>query len=280
MLPCAGLIEGWAPHYIDHLAPLCSLLEIPLIVTEEEISKSLALFYPKVTVYCISVLDLPEKITTCLELLFVCTPRILVDETLFLAQKLRNKKIHTIWCPHGNSDKGHQSSHMEALNKEEFSLVYGQKMIDFLKEKGGFSQLKCAIEISNFRFLYYKKNKAFYDHLLKTDILQKLPPNKKLLLYAPTWQDGEKSSSFYEATSHLIKELPKEWNLIIKPHPNLALKNTALYNSFLKLSKSYPNILFLEDFPPIYPLLSAVDIYIGDFSSIGYDFPFKDPCSS
>ena len=31
-------------------------------------------------------------------------------------------------------------------------------------------------------------------------------------------------------------------------------------------------ICFIVDFPPIYPLLKAADLYIGDFSSIGYDF--------
>ncbi|MES2200339.1 MAG: CDP-glycerol glycerophosphotransferase family protein [Chlamydiota bacterium] len=276
--PSAGLIEGWAPHYIDHLAPLCCLLGIPLLVTEEKIAETLSLFYPKVSVYPIPTLALPEKITECLEVLFVCTPRILVDELLFLSQALHKKKIHSVWCPHGNSDKGHKSAHMEALDKEEIALVYGKKMIDFLKQKKAFSQLKSTVEVSNFRLRYYLENKTFYDNLLQVEILEKLPVGKKLLLYAPTWQDGEESSSFYEATPHLIKNLPKEWNLIIKPHPNLALKNEALYDSFLKLSQDHPNILFLNDFPPIYPLLSIVDLYIGDFSSIGYDFlAFQKP---
>lgn len=37
-------------------------------------------------------------------------------------------------------------------------------------------------------------------------------------------------------------------------------------------------IQFIEDFPPIYPLLAQMDLYIGDMSSIGYDFlSFKRP---
>ena len=31
-------------------------------------------------------------------------------------------------------------------------------------------------------------------------------------------------------------------------------------------------VSFILDFPPIFPLLAISDIYIGDFSSIGYDF--------
>ena len=131
---------------------------------------------------------------------------------------------------------------------------------------------------SHSRVRFTQKNKEFYDNLLQAEVLQKLPPAKKCLLYAPTWQDGEQSSSFYEATPHLIKNLPKDWNLIIKPHPNLALKEQATYDSFLQLAQTHPNIIFITDFPLIYPLLSAVDMYIGDFSSIGYDFlTFQKP---
>ena len=34
----------------------------------------------------------------------------------------------------------------------------------------------------------------------------------------------------------------------------------------------HPSALFLTDFPPIYPLLERSVCYIGDYSSIGYDF--------
>ena len=32
---CAGLIYGPDLHHLDHLAPICSLMNIPLIVTEK-----------------------------------------------------------------------------------------------------------------------------------------------------------------------------------------------------------------------------------------------------
>ena len=37
-------------------------------------------------------------------------------------------------------------------------------------------------------------------------------------------------------------------------------------------------LIFLKDFPLVYPLLAHTDIYLGDMSSIGYDFlPFNKP---
>ncbi|MBX9924509.1 MAG: CDP-glycerol glycerophosphotransferase family protein [Rhabdochlamydiaceae bacterium] len=268
---CAGLIYGPAPHYIDHLAPLCSILGIPLLVTEEEEESLLRTFYPDVKVHRIPSIEMPDFLVKHFDIVFVCTPRLLFDELFFFAQKLRNKRVHTIWCPHGNSDKGHRSVFMEGLNKEEISLVYGDKMIDFLKQKEVFHQLKKHIVTGNYRKSYYLKHKAFYDQILQEKVLRKLPSAEKLLFYAPTWRDAESSSSFFEATSILIETLPPNWNLIIKPHPNLLMENEEKNRNLMETYETKEQVLFLQDFPPISPLLAAMDLYIGDFSSIGYD---------
>lgn len=268
----AGLIYGDAPHYIDHLAPLCSFLNIPLLVTEEEIEESLKRFYPAVKTILIKAIQMPDFLVSRLDIIFTCTPRILFDEIFFFTQKLYNKRIHTIWCPHGNSDKGHRSPFMEGLNKEEIALVYGQKMIDFLKLKGAFSQLKRSIIIGNYRNFYYLKHKEFYDQLIKEKITKKLPLGEKTILYAPTWEDSENSSSFRSALPYLIKHLPTHWNLIVKPHPHLIAENEEKNRNLIDSYETHERVLFLLNFPPIIPLLERVDLYIGDFSSIGYDF--------
>jgi hypothetical protein len=265
---CAGLLYGQEEHYLDHLAPLCCLLRIPLFVTEEEIASLARMFYPGLQVECIEPLVLPEKLIHIVDLLFVCTPKILVEEVFFLTQKVYQKQIHTVWCPHGNSDKGHLCTHMEALYQEEAALVYGQKMVDFLQQKNVFAQLKEVVKVSNFRHQYYLEHQKFYDSLF----LQKVAKNEKVVLYAPTWKDAEGSSSFYEATEHLVKQLPVNWTLIIKPHPNLARQDEIGYDRFISQYSSFPRVIFLERFPPIYALLANIDVYIGDFSSIGYDF--------
>ncbi len=268
---CAGLIYGPAPHYIDHLAPLCSILNIPLLVTEEEEENLIRLFYPDVKVHRIPYIEMPDLLVQHFDIVFVCTPRLLFDEIFFFAQKLRNKRVHTIWCPHGNSDKGHRSVFMEGLNKEEVALVYGNKMIDFFKQKEVFHLLKKHVTIGNYRKSYYLKHKAFNDQMLYEKVLKKLPPAEKLLFYAPTWRDAESSSSFFEATSTLIQKLPPKWNLIIKPHPNILMENEEKNRILLETYEAKEHVFFLQDFPPIAPLLNAMDIYIGDLSSIGYD---------
>ncbi len=70
----------------------------------------------------------------------------------------------------------------------------------------------------------------------------------------------------------LIEQLPDNFNLIIKPHPNLKWQRDGQADDLLSKYQDKPNLCILWEFPPIYPLLEIVDIYLGDMSSIGYDF--------
>ena len=268
----AGLIYGPESHHLDHLAPLCEILEIPLIVTEESIALAADRYYPNLEVISSDYLGVGQDLVSDFEIIFYSMPRILFDEAFFFAQKMAQKKIHTIWIPHGNSDKGNNIPYMEALHREEAALVYGEQMIEFFKRKGVFNQLKNHVVTGNFRYAYYLQNKGFYDALAEREVFRRLPESEKTLLYAPTWQDYEKSSSFFDATTPLIENLPSNWNLIIKLHPNLLLQEEFKIDAFIQKYEGHPRVLFLTDFPPIYPLLNQIDIYIGDMSSIGYDF--------
>ncbi len=263
MRSAAGLIYGPMAHHLDHLAPLCTLLDIPLIVTEEDFVSLAQKYYPGLSVIYWDYLQAPFNLTQNFDTIFTSMPRPLFQNAFFLAQKLLGKEISSIWIPHGNSDKGHASSFMEGLQHDLYALVYGRKMIDFLKAKEAFYQLKACLPIGNFRYTHYLKYKEFYDSLIEEHI----PSSKPLILYAPTWQDAENSTSFYEACPTLIDNLPKHYHLVIKLHPNLTDHKAD------ELIYRYENkVTFLKEWTPIYPLLNKTSIYIGDMSSIGYDF--------
>ncbi len=264
-MPSAGLIYGPEFHHLDHLAPLCSLLEIPLILTDPEITTQAQTFYPNLNILHWGPHQAPEKLLSQFDTIFYSIPRILFEEIFFFAQALHQKRIRTIWCPHGNSDKGRDSPFMEGLKEEEHLLTYGPRIEAFLKEKGITAPMT---RIGNYRLAYYEKHKAFYDNLVP----KKSGPT---LLYAPTWQDQEENSSFPTLWPHLLKT-PSHLSLIIKLHPNL-------YHQFPEeietlREKAPKNVTLLENFSPIYPILAQADLYIGDKSSIGYDFlAFKKP---
>lgn len=269
----AGLIHGPQEHHLDHIAPLAILLGIPLIVTEPKLEELSAKHYPGLVTHCFAYPELGETIVREYDLIFSSLPKDLFDQIVFIPQQLHQKEVMSIWCPHGNSDKGHTSYFMEGLSKETIALVYGNKMIEFLKEKKAYAQLFSAIAIGNYRYEYYKRCASFYKVLVEEDISSKLKKRNPTVLYAPTWDDAERSSSFREAIDPLIKELPDNWNLIVKLHPN-TLEQLGPHTSWPKQE----NLLFLKEFPSIYPLLDFCDVYLGDMSSIGYDFlTFQKP---
>lgn len=271
-LRSAGLIYGPELHHLDHLAPLCCILGIPLIVTEEKIATLAKRYYPGLDVVLFDSLALPEHLVQHFEVVFYSLPRDLFDEIFFFAQKMLQKRIHAIWCPHGNSDKGESVVYMEALKKEEAALVYGKQMIDFLKRKGAFDQLKGFTITGNFRHQFYLSHRSFYDAIASQEIIRKLPKADKTILYAPTWRDAEKSSSFFDAAKPVIEGLPPQHNLIVKLHPNLILQEEFKVEEIIENYEGQDNLLFLTDFTPMYSLLNLVDVYIGDMSSVGYDF--------
>lgn len=267
-----ALIHGPAEHYLDHLAPLCALWKVPLAVTDETIASLARDYYPMVELIVLDPHSFAFTLTQEFDTVLTTLARPLVDELFFTAKVLLAKEIKTIWCPHGNSDKGHASLFMEALAQETHALVYGQKMIDFLKAKGSYAQLKKIECLGNYRKKFADEHAPFYRSLVEEKILSKLKKGNKTILFAPTWEDAENSSSFFAGVCSLIDELPEKFNLIIKPHPNLKWQRGGIAYELLSSYATRANLLILWDFPPIYPLLDAVDIYIGDNSSIGYDF--------
>ncbi|MBX7067128.1 MAG: CDP-glycerol glycerophosphotransferase family protein [Parachlamydiales bacterium] len=234
-MKCAGLIFDDSRHYLDHLGPFCALARCPLICCEPEIAELAARFYPDLEVREFS--KLPKYTITC-------------DTQPFLQAAFPGQSTKILWLPHGNSDKGWNSPFFDAL-KGETAFVYGQRMIDFMGEKGVFPK---TVPIGNFRRQYFSK------------MIGK--PEGKTFLYAPTWDE---SNSFWKAFPLLAKQLPADCNLWVKLHPN-TIKKFAPEIEVLIGRYSQPNIEFLPDDPPIYPLLAKCSAYIGDMSSIGYDF--------
>lgn len=262
------LIYGAEKHYLDHLAPLASLLEIPLLVTEISIETLAKKYYPDVSVQYYPPIEMEESVVQHFEVVISCLPKVLFDSLFLIPETLHQKKLINVWCPHGNSDKGHKSYFMEELANEKWMFVYGKQMIDVLKKKNAFDQIENYFYLGNFRHQYFLNHIKFYQEIVKREIIQNLCPNARTLLYAPTWDDCEKNSSFSSSISTIIDAVPNHWNLIIKPHPNTS-------HTIISHKK---NILILDDFPPIYPLLDFVDVYLGDMSSIGYDFlTFRKP---
>ncbi len=252
---------------LDHLAPIAYILNVPFLIKTEDSFNLCQKYYPQVNSKLVE--ELPIDYLANYDVLFEAN--FWHPDFFNIFQSFFNKKIKLIFTPHGHSDKGYINTiAIKSYMTQSGVLIYGDNLLEMLKYHKVLDKTKYAL-IGNLRLEYYLKNKKFYDDLIDLKIFSKLKKKNKTILYAPTWKDKENSTSFFEIFPKIIKNIPDNYNLIIKPHPLLEKKHPELFYSTIK-NFQHPNLLFLENCPIIYPLLNVCDFYLGDFSSVGYDF--------
>jgi hypothetical protein len=263
-------LYGGAWHHIDHLAPLAQALKIPLIVTDEEVIDAIKKFYPAVHLHHMERFDAATYIVENFDAVISCLPKLEIDKFFFFACQEMGRRIIPIWCPHGQSDKGLSTGFLGFLKEERALLVYGERMLAQLGEEVTRNVAGVA-SVGAYRWCDYEKYRTFYDNQLD-HCVRGLDSAFKTLLYAPTWNDSEALTSFFAASQILIETLPREYQLIIKPHPNLIWQDIGFFERMRDQIDNHPRVRLLEKFPLIFPLLARCDGYIGDASSVGYDF--------
>lgn len=245
------------------------MLEIPLLTTEEANTELANHYYPQVTTRYMPDLELKlGQIAEEFDALFSSlswTPHF-----KWLLRHFYNKEMELIFCPHGQSDKGYAAPYLASYKDQDGVLIYGELMMEMLKDLN--IPLQSYAIVGNYRRGFYQKHQSFYDALVEKEIFSKLSLKKRTLLYAPTWQDADGNSSFFNFGAKVIDELPSDWNLILKLHPQLEESDPLKFYTILNLMEKKPNGILVSSFPPIYPILERVDVYLGDFSSVGYDF--------
>lgn len=265
---------GKDSYHIDHIGPLASLLEIPLLTQDPLLVLKYSSLYPNLNLsvnnWNYSYLHENYDI-----IIYPFKPSPLFEEAKNSYLKTHPHAKPTapkrIFCPHGNTDKGYSSdipwNSAHFIDADQV-LFYGKRMKICFEKQGILNQLKSYAFIGNYRKIYYEKHRHFYNKLVQEKILDQFENKAPLIFYAPSWNDLASSSSFNDFFPYLSK-LPSNCNLILKPHPYL-LKEADICNKLNEL-KRLPNLIVLEDFPPIYPLLDACDIYLGDLSNVNYD---------
>ena len=271
-LKCAGLnpLSYW--HHNDHIGVVCVILKAPLLLSDKELAARTASYYPG-----LELRHLPWKDYTL--------DRLAQDYDVFLRsdlwkkedfaqtiaplEKKLGKRIRTVHCPHGFSDKGFW---LEKCVHEDLTLIYGQHMLDMLKERGVWEGGKNYVITGNYRLSYYKQHQESMDRIVRDEVFSQFDKQQPTILYAPTWQDEEQSSTFFEAIDEVVRSLPQDVNLLIKLHPMLEEKDIASLYAVQGKHEGKANIYFLDHFPLVYPILFNVDAYLGDASAVGYDF--------
>ena len=256
----AALLFANNAHYLDHIAPLCVILGIPLFVTEKNILDGAKNYYPDLEVIQLPLNTCTAQLTKEYDCILTNLPNQMFEELFFFDQRVAQKKILNIWVPHGNSDKGLDGSLGKVLKTEKIVLYYGQKFFHEIV-KHGFNPRRMVL-IGNYRELYFKEHELFYEQQLKKLLG---PIKKNVILFAPSWEH----KTLELCLEPLMQNLDDQTTLLVKAHPNSILDGTiTLEKVIAKYNKSTK--LIINDFP-IYPLLNLADALITDTSSIGYD---------
>jgi hypothetical protein len=258
----AAIHSGSGLHLLDHIAPLAHVLKAPLFIEEEKILEMAQRYYPQIALHSFNPLQLEPLLS--FDVLFNCQKW--QPHFQSLLRDLYQKEMRLVYCPHGQSDK--QAPYL-SYGTQDAVLVYGKLQLDMLKKLKQHPKIWSIL--GNYRLNFYQTHKTFYDHLAHIEIFSKLNPENPTLLYAPTWADIEQGSSFFEWAPALFDELPSSWNLLVKVHPLLEQQKPAHYYKIITQLEKKTNAVLIDYFPPIYPILSKIDAYLGDTSSIGYD---------
>lgn len=270
-----GVLPGNRLNYVDHLVPLCQMMNIPLLCTDKWIYELIDLYYPAMSLICEEPADhCFDHALAPYEVLFYVDLFRSPHGAFQFCEYSYSGKARSVCAQHGNSDKKRNVFWAEKHADEDVVLLNGQHMIDFMKEKNVIDRIPHLIRSGNFRQEYYLKNQSFFEKKIN------LPrSDKKTVLYAPTWSSlnalsymRSDYSSFLSVHTSIFDRIPPKYRLFVKLHPYLFRYFPEEIEEIKRLYAGSPQIYFLDDIPLIYPLLEQIDIYLGDYSSIGYDF--------
>lgn len=250
-------------HHLDHLAPLCELMGVSLVVPDESDAVLARMCYPWLQV----TVDTPWLTPGAL------AGRVLYCSHLFTREFLRSvcggpMPARVVFCPHGFSEKRQRWSAAAAF--QDVFLVHGQFGLDQLKDWGVFDQAERYVLISSLRYRHYLRHREFFDSLAAR-LAPQSPGGRRTILYAPTWNDALGSTSVFHMIRILVDHLPDGYDLLIKTHPLLEQHPERL-DAVLSATKAHSRVKVIRNNPLIYPWLARADVYIGDMSAVAYDF--------
>jgi CDP-Glycerol:Poly(glycerophosphate) glycerophosphotransferase len=182
----------------------------------------------------------------------------LVITPSFLRAEERTIQTQAVQIFHGMSDK--PFTYERDFSDYLLCLCVGQRQVDRLL------QTPCN-QTMKWKLIGYPK----FDHL------PTLPPlfenEKKTLIYCPTWRKENISSiEIFLDHPEVIQQLTQEYNLIVKPHPNIFNPDRQFYDrQIVDRLHQLPNIRLIQS-GNVMPWYAQADLFIGDISAAGYEW--------
>lgn len=90
----------------------------------------------------------------------------------------------------------------------------------------------------------------------------KLNPEKKVLLYAPTFRENKNCNEIYMDLKYIQKELGDKYNILVRTHPNK--KVDYIIDESL-------GVINVTNYPDMQDLLCSIDVLVTDYSGSCFD---------
>jgi CDP-glycerol glycerophosphotransferase (TagB/SpsB family) len=162
---------------------------------------------------------------------------------------------------------------LDKLNK--LAILMKFKNYKFFSSPNKFTKkhFESAFLTKNVKVLGYPRNDYFFKNTkeIEDNILKEIGifKSKKIFLYGPTWRDHNLnikpfSNDFLKKLNIFLKN--KNYHLLIQKHPNTKKILLEKFSNIIDISGKYE----------IQKILKLSDVYIGDYSSIYFDFGIQE----
>jgi teichoic acid glycerol-phosphate primase len=265
------------PHHIEHLAPLCELLGMPMVVVDQSLARLARAHYPpEFELQVRDNEDLLDTINLQSFGTFICGLRhsfqvVFHSHILWPHERtlLDQCGLSTVAVPHGFSEKVQDWAALSAESAD-INLFYGQLCIDQIAALGAADKIGPYLLIGDLRYQYYLRHRQFFQRWFDDTIGWQLQGGRRIL-YCPTWMDGIGSSSMFDAIEHVIQSLPADAELIVKLHPHADHREHAARTDELVERTRRRRVVFARNVPLTFPMLARASALLCDMSAIAYD---------
>jgi hypothetical protein len=209
-----------------------------------------------------------------------------------LYSKILKEKHISVYIKHGVCQKRIDlSSQLNFLG--DVAILYGEKDTQLLKDTlesrrddSIFDKLHFKISLEGESISFYKSGNQRISHYLNTGKPSKtledlgLDPSKKTILYLPTFDrprhgTADSSLPFFD---DLVRSMnnPREYNYIVKVHPQSFFYNQDYLKKMKELNSELSLNLVLEAFDDTLPYMEISDLAITGRTSAIYDYLYFD----
>jgi hypothetical protein len=215
----------------------------------------------------------PDRLDLLAHAIAARSPRAIFYSELFPRPLLRalfgNRRDapRVVYVPHGFSEK--KQAWARDTVYQDVAVLYGRAALDQLATLGVAGELDRYVMSGNLRRAFHLRHARALEGRMAALGLDG-PRPARTLLYAPTWQDAIGSSSFFAAFAAFVERLPAGWRLIVKLHPHLERAADAI--DTLAAHARGRDVHLLRAQGLCHPFLDLADAYVGDMSSLAYDY--------